>query len=54
MTSFRYFLGVTSCALQVASKEQMTDILTAASWLQPRKNSPEYKISLKRIAFQAA
>ena len=31
ITSFRYSLGFTSCALQVANMEQITDILTAAS-----------------------
>ena len=36
MTSW-YSLGFTSCALQVASREQMTDMLTAASWLPQKR-----------------
>ena len=31
LLGFRYTLGFTSCALHVASREHMTDILTAAS-----------------------
>lgn len=46
MTSFRHSLGFTSHALQVASREQTTDILTAEEIILPSQ-------SYRRMAFPA-